>query len=181
MNKEELICLYNILHNYIVGFNNAIQIQNNMAKELESLQVIFAENSMVNDKIADFVINASQKLNIRAANITSMNKDLLKSKNIAELFKKMKTYQTLNLDKNLVKSFEKQQIFLNSCKKRGGISCHTINAYEQLTVAYTNLYLCSIVQLKICLNYVENEINKINENYYYDNGENYDDERGYEL
>lgn len=153
----QLKVLYSILKNYYISLYNTILESNKILYKIQNLPVYFVEKDF-NEKLADFCANSSLKLEMKSANLISINKDFLKSKSVSEIISKMQKYKTLNLDKGILSVLQKQEKFMKVCYTQGYVTSHALNTFEQFNNAIKNYYFSASLQAKICLEYIEHEI-----------------------
>lgn len=156
MSKDEIKFLLEMLYNYRVNFAKAIKIHNEIANNLDKLQIVFVETDSNISSFIDYTSLINLNIIEKTTNLSMVNNKLLKAKNLEEITKLIVKEKILDLDKDIITTIKKQQKFYETCKERGVITSQTNNVFQQLNASLNNLYLTSMTQIKICedcLNY----------------------------
>lgn len=150
INKNEIITLLSVLYNYRINFSKAISAHNYIANKISKLPVTFMENDELSNLIIDETLKNNLMLIEKTKQLKFVNNALTKAKTLDEITKLMIEFNIFNLDKELLSTIYKQEKFCYSCMEKGYVTSQANNSFQDLNSSLNNMYSCIITQFKIC-------------------------------
>lgn len=146
--KEYLQNLAKIIGNYIDLFEYANKQQDLLVKAISSIPAVRSESEK-----NKFLIAIYEEMNSRLIKsfqkTTKINSVLMQINDIKKIIVAIKTYNVLELDKDLLPALQKQQAYVNMCQKRGAVSYVGKNCFVQTSILIKCLNKTIIKQLEI--------------------------------